>query len=458
MVRETRLVSRAAGLRTSGAALLHSTIALALLVGLANASSAFGATPLPYQSAGKHLGVATCASSVCHGSVVRSTGHDVRLDEFVTWSHEDRHAQAYIALTSEKGRAIASRLGIADPRQAKECLDCHSDNVPVARRGPAFTISDGVSCEACHGGSEPWLKSHAARNATHQQNIVRGLYPTAELHERVSLCLSCHAGNEDKFATHRIMGAGHPRLAFELDTFLALEPPHYEIDDDYARRKPTYPRTRVWAYGQLAATQEQLQLLQGPMIRSPSFLPELALLDCHSCHENPLHRSDWSRGALTRLAAPGSVPFASGHLKMTLIIARRLDPGLADKMVLQAEKLQQSAAGSREQIITASALLSQSVARAIELADAQTWGREDSARLLPEILELGSRGECRDYITAEQAVMATELLMIDLGIAARYRKELDAMYRILRDDDAYRPDQLREQMASLWTSIKAADQ
>jgi hypothetical protein len=450
MVREARIAARASA--------PPARLLFALLAGLLSALDAFGAAPLPYQSSGKHLGVATCASSVCHGSVVPVTGHDVRLDEFVTWSHEDRHAQAYATLTSEKGRAIGARLGIADTRQDKRCLDCHSDNVPPARRGPGFTLTDGVSCEACHGGAAPWLTSHAARGAIHRENVARGMYPTAGLRERASLCLSCHMGNEDKFATHRIMGAGHPRLAFELDTFLALEPPHYRVDDDYAKRKPAYTRAQVWVHGQLSAAQSQLQLLQGPMVRNSGFLPELALLDCHSCHENPLHQSDWSRGALTRLAPPGSVPFADGHLKMAIIIARRMDPRLADSMVSQAQRLQKSSAEERDQILAASSQLSQSIGRTIELADARTWNHEDSARMLNEIVELGASGECRTYISAEQAVMAAELLMIDLGIAAQHRKELDELYRTVRNDDAYRPGQLREQMTSLSASLRATNE
>ena len=430
---------------------------LAFLVQFSCASAAYGETPLPYQSAGKHLGVATCATSVCHGSVIASPGHDVRLDEFVTWSHQDKHAQAYAALTSERGRAIGTRLGIADTRLAKECLDCHSDNVPATRRGPGFSVSDGVSCEACHGGAGPWLTSHASRGVTHRENVSRGMYPTAELHERATLCLSCHVGNEDKFATHRIMGAGHPRLAFELDTFLALEPPHYQVDEDYARRKPTYSRTTVWVHGQLAAAQSQLRFLQGPMVRKSSFVPELALLDCHSCHENPLHRPDWSRGLLTRLMPPGSVPFVDGHLKMAVVIARRLDPRLADSMVLQAQRLQKSGAEGREQIIAASVQLLESVTHSIELADAHAWNLDDSARLLDGIVELGAAGECSDYISAEQAVMAAELLMIDIGIAARYRRDLDELYRTVHDDDAYRPSQLREQMSSLSASLRAGN-
>ena len=54
--------------------------------------------------------------------------------------------------------------------------------------------------------------------------------------ERARLCLSCHFGDPLRFANHRIMGAGHPRMSFELDTFTALQPAHFKVDADYRKR------------------------------------------------------------------------------------------------------------------------------------------------------------------------------------------------------------------------------
>jgi len=342
----------------------------------------------------------------------------VRLDEFVTWSHQDKHSQAYTALASEKGRSIAAKLGIGDARTAKVCLDCHSDNVSAAQRGKDFTLSDGVSCEACHGGAAPWLASDSAREASYRGNVARGMYPTADVRERATLCLSCHYGNEDKFATHRMMGAGHPRLSFELDTFLALQPPHYRLDEGYQRRKPAYPRAQVWAYGQIAAAQQQLQLLQGPLVQA-SFVPELALLDCHSCHENPLHRSAWSHGLLTSLTQPGSIPFPEGHLKMVLVIARRVDESAAPDILSLGRALQKAAGENRESVTAASARLARAIAHTAEAAQRHHWARADTTRMLADIVAAGSEGDYRDYISAEQAVMAIELLMIDAAKSIR---------------------------------------
>jgi hypothetical protein len=129
-------------------------------------SQAAAAAVLPAQGVNKHMGVTSCASSVCHGAVMPNKTYDVLLNEYVTWSHDDAHSKAFNVLRSIKSRAIAAKLGIGDPAAAKECLDCHTDNVPPAQRGEKFSLTDGIGCEACHGGSEHWLATHTSKRAT----------------------------------------------------------------------------------------------------------------------------------------------------------------------------------------------------------------------------------------------------------------------------------------------------
>ena len=89
------------------------------------------------------------------------------------------------------------------------CLDCHADNVAVERRAKGFQLSDGVGCEACHGGAVNWLGQHISGAADHGANLLAGMYPSEDPVARARLCLSCHFGTADRFITHRIMGAGH---------------------------------------------------------------------------------------------------------------------------------------------------------------------------------------------------------------------------------------------------------
>jgi hypothetical protein len=396
---------------------------------------------LPYQAPNKHLGVATCSSSVCHGSVKSKSSYDVQLNEYVTWSHDDSHAKAYNVLKSERSRAIAAKLGLPNAYDAKICLDCHADNVPETVRGKEFNIADGIGCESCHGGAEKWIESHTMKTTSYEDNLKNGMFPTATLPNRAPLCLSCHVGNADKFATHRIMGAGHPRLSFELDTFQALQPPHHQIDKDYAARKPVYSRTAVWAYGQIEAARMQVQLIQQYFGKDGGVFPELALFSCHSCHESSMRQLDWARGLTTMATQPGSVPLNDGHLRMAIVIARQMSTPAARDLVTLSQSLQEASGASRDRVIQVSGRLEETLRQVGAQAAARQWSNAERTALLSAILDLGSRREYRDYIGAEQAVMATELLMLDLDTAARNRPRLDALFKLVEDDEAYRPDQ-----------------
>ena len=420
--------------------------AWALCCAVANAATpapADKAAPvkLPYQLPNKHLGVATCSSSVCHGNVKSTSNYDVQLNEYVTWAHNDAHAKAYSVLQNERSRAIAAKLGLPAAHTAKICLDCHADNVPEAMRGREFNLTDGIGCETCHGGAERWLESHTSKQTTYEDNLKRGMFPTANIGPRATLCVSCHVGNSDKFASHRIMGAGHPRLSFELDTFLALMPPHHQVDKDYATRKPTYSRTAAWAYGQVESARAQVALVQQHFARDGATFPELALFSCHSCHESSMHRLDWARGLTTIGNPPGSVPLNDGHLRMALIVARQTDATAARELLSLDQALQEASGESRERVREISGRL-EAVLRQLQATLAQRkWSASEQVNVLAGVLDLGARREYRDYISAEQAVMAIELIPIDLGRADRHRSRLDALYRLVDNDETYRSDQ-----------------
>ena len=78
--------------------------AAALILALFSVPTAFAQS--------KHLGVASCSSSVYHGSVTPSKTYDVLLNEYVTWSHEDAHSKAYTVLNSPRARSMTSSRGV----------------------------------------------------------------------------------------------------------------------------------------------------------------------------------------------------------------------------------------------------------------------------------------------------------------------------------------------------------
>ncbi len=207
------------------------------------------AEPVNLDSGARHLGAATCGGSTCHQSPAPWMGSMVLQNEFSIWSTQDRHSRSYRSLLTPRAQRIAKNLGISVPTQSPSCLNCHADNVEQGRQSRQFSIADGVGCEACHGGAENWLGQHVSGSGYRANNVAVGMSPTHDPLARGTLCLSCHQGNQSRQFSHRLLGAGHPRLRFELDTYIAAQPAHFRVDASYVKRKGGYSSVQNWAIG-----------------------------------------------------------------------------------------------------------------------------------------------------------------------------------------------------------------
>jgi hypothetical protein len=72
------------------------------------------------------------------------------------------------------------------------------------------------------------------------------------------------------------------------------------------------------------------------------------------------------------------------------------------------------------------------------------------------VVSLGVEGEFHDYIGAEQAVMAIDGRLIDLGKSAEYRTWLDGLYKLVRNDEAYTPERFISAMRELRSALDRA--
>jgi hypothetical protein len=242
-----------------------------------------GARDVPAGSSATHVGVGACSSSLCHGAVAPWKGSRVQQNEYRVWRDRDPHARAFDALRGDASRRITANLGWGPADADQRCLACHTDDVAAERRGKELRATDGVGCEACHGGASGWIESHSSPTASHQDDVDRGMYPTDDPQKRAELCLSCHFGTSRQRVTHGLLAAGHPRLAFELDTFTQNQPAHYLVDDDYRARKASPTSAQVWAVGQGVALREYLAALAERGAHDHGWM-DYALLDCTACH------------------------------------------------------------------------------------------------------------------------------------------------------------------------------
>lgn len=419
-------------------------------------TSISNAAMLPAEYARIHNGVASCAGSTCHGSVRQFEGSNILHNEFITWTREDRHAKAYQTLLNKESKRIAQKLGIGAPHTEAVCLDCHADNVSAKLRGPKFQISDGVGCESCHGGSEKWLNSHV-KQANHLQNIKNGLYPAEDPQARAELCLSCHYGNNNKFVTHRIMGAGHPRLSFELDNFTELMPPHHQADADYKKRKTYADAAQVWVTGQLVFLERVLQQLEHRGLEKDGLFPELSLFDCHSCH-HPMSKIRWGARDSTGLG-PGAVRLYDANFIMLQALL------LTEKDKQQVRRLTRNLHQATTQGLTA---FRQAIAdyRNVlpELSESlhnKAFSDAEIRAVLANLIQAGVDGEFRDYAAAEQAVMAVASLLSTLesrsGFSPKVEQavsgRLDVLYGCVDDDEKYDYGCFSEGLKRLKSSI-----
>jgi len=440
------------------------TVALAVVAfviavtGAASAETTAPSAPatLPYHATDKSMGVVNCANSLCHGSVQPIKESNVLQTEYVTWSRVDKHARSYRALFNEQSLRIARNLGLAKPpNEEKLCLDCHAHNVPVALRGERFKFDDGVSCEACHGPAGRWLESHVQDGATHADNLKAGLYPTADPVARARLCLSCHFGNADRFATHRIMGAGHPRMAFELDTFTAVEPAHFKPDTDWEKRKQMWDGVKVWAIGQALIVSEMMDVLVDPKRGRDGLFPELVLFDCHACH-HPMSERRWA----PRVAGlgPGSVRLNDSSMLMVRQISHVVDPPLGSRIAATMTRLQLTVSGGGDAIAQARTLKGE-MATLVAALDKRTITEVDMRAVLSGLINDGLNGQFRDYAGAEQATMAIGSVanfMYQRGALKSARDVnggLAQLQAAVANDERYSPAQFQAALRNFRSSV-----
>jgi len=396
---------------------------------------------LPQYSDESHLGVASCASGVCHGSVRPRSSTGILQNEYVVWSRLDRHKNAYSTLLSAESKKIAHNLGLKNAHEAEICLDCHADNVAVGKRGSRFQIEDGIGCEACHGGAENYLTSHTDKGVSRDQNISNGLYATDQIAKRAALCFSCHIGSEEKMASHEIMGAGHPRLSFELDTYGVLQPAHYVVDKKYSERKWAGSSLTTWALGQVEAGKQTLRLVESKLAGRQRF-PELSLFDCHACH-HVMSEKKWRQQDRIRLP-PGTVRLNDAGFLMLFPIAKVFAPTLQVGLHADLRELHQrvNSGGDLKEVVMRLQKTLDSMTSSVSSNSADTAAQ----KVLDELVSMGASGQFQDYVAAEQAVMAIDMLLSTVGARDDYDDWLDSLYDSVEEEDYYDPLFLAEVM------------
>jgi hypothetical protein len=188
----------------------------------------------------KFLGSQTCGSSSCHG------GAGDKSNQYTLWStHDFHHARPYATLETARSERLAEVLKIGNPTTSPRCTVCHApfQTVPSERLGHDAKITEGVSCETCHGPAENWIRSHTRPDYKHADRVAAGMSDLNNLYVRANTCVACHQNIDPE-----IRAAGHPELIFEMDGQSVAMPRHW----------PRSPEEgpKAWLVGQSAALRE----------------------------------------------------------------------------------------------------------------------------------------------------------------------------------------------------------
>jgi hypothetical protein len=186
------------------------------------------------------VGAIGCRSSSCHG------GAGEKRSQYITWSQQDFHSRAYAILLAARSARIAETVGIAEAQSSARCTVCHSPFQSVTRTRLASSAhpEEGVSCESCHGAAGSWLRGHTRSDWTYAMRVSGGMHDLRNLYVRATTCVACHQNID-----HDLLKAGHPALAFELDSQSVNEPKHWRDDDGWSG-------ARAWLVGQAVALRE----------------------------------------------------------------------------------------------------------------------------------------------------------------------------------------------------------
>ena len=384
-------------------------------------------------------GPGSCAAVACHGAVRPVAGSRILQTEDTTWIAQDRHARAAEVLSNTVSVRMAKILGLGAAHTAPKCLACHSLDAPEARQARTF-VSEGVSCEACHGPASAWLGPHTTRGWTHAQSVQLGMYDTKDLVKRTEQCLTCHLGTAEKFVDHEMIAAGHPDLVFDLEAFSAAMPRHWRGSTP----EDPFAAVRSFSVGQIVHLRSSLERL-ARRVKGPVW-PEYGELECFACHHSLTRPEDsWRQSVGYENRRPGNPPLNTSRWTTARHVLAAFDPRAAEELKEVVTSLAREASRLRaneDQVVSlvsrAKPILDGAAARAAtSKPDAVVAGRLLRA-IASDAESIAAAGER----AAEQAAMAMETLsrtLAESNEGGPVRAAFDELFQQFQSPSSYDP-------------------
>jgi hypothetical protein len=411
----------------------------------------------------RYTGPGSCASTTCHGSVSPRTDNRVLQNEYSTWIVKDKHSKAYASLQGNVGERMAAILGIGKAESAPKCLACHALAVPATQRARTFDLSEGVSCESCHGPAAAWLGPHTERDWTHEKSIAAGMYDTRDLTKRSEKCLSCHLGSEEKSVDHEMIAAGHPDLYFELDSFSAVMPRHWKEPGEPGAPENSDPWFDVRELTTGQAVQLRQSLLRLESRAHGKFWPEYSELQCYSCHHSlTLPENSWRQARGYSGRRPGDPPWNPSRYTIFHEVIFQADGDGAEKLdsaLTHLSQLMSQLNPDRDEVAASAGNCAKLVGNLSLKVGAMANDPASTLRLLRKISGDADNIAAQGEHAAAQAAMAVQSLFVayerneKFPRSAELRTAISTLFQDLQDPSAYDPARFAGKLRQLNTLL-----
>ena len=421
----------------------------------------------------KYIGPGSCAATSCHGSVKPVAGSRILQNEYSTWIVKDKHSHAYQALTGDIGERIARILKLnSKAEESPKCLACHALYTTPEQRGRPFELSEGVSCENCHGPASAWLGPHTTRDWPHEKSVSLGMRDTRDVIHRTEKCIECHLGTKEKFVDHEMLAAGHPDLFFELDSFSAVMPRHWKSPRESAPGKPVeeaaWAGVRDWSAGQAVQLRAEMERLtwraKGERFDKKDVWPEYSELSCFACHHALVPAKDsWRQehGFVGR--RPGDPAWNSSRYAVFRLLAKQIDSANAqelDRRLLEVSDEMSKLNPDRNVVAASASAVAPLAQRFAERLAAMQYDQALVLRMLQRISDDAETISLADERAAEQSAMAMDSLYIAYSKDAKpsnadeVRAAINELFRQLDNPSAYNADQFASSLRRIGPMLR----
>jgi hypothetical protein len=198
----------------------------------------------------------------------------------------------------------------------------------------------------------------------------------------------------------------------------------------------------------VTAAKKNLELVEGPRFASNTVFPEIALFDCHACH-HLMSDQRWAARKETARLGPGEIRLNDANLVMLASVAEVLAPGQHKALVDGVSDLHAAVRSDRDAVIAAARRLESIVNELGGTLSGDKVGEAAMKRILGNLFAEGQQGEYRDYVSAEQATMAVDLLLIAVGKKDATKGAVDRLYATVQDEHHFDASKFADSLAAL---------